>query len=147
MIRYTLVVRHGFLQSKEYRRLNAAHSEDVVCPTHTHVQGDDKASENGAVCLKEVVYHPDSSCVTPMCAEYRVSDLSGLTKLLTRGVDVALSIRRLTYVKRGEEELVPKVVGNGKLATAGAAGSKSGRKSVQSRQPSASKVSLMPSCI
>ena len=124
-----LVICHTFLQPTDYKIL---HIEDVNNQETNVCTDDRKQSEDTSVCLKEAMYTPDSSQVTPLCIKYRINNLNGLAKLLASGVNIKVSIRRLVYTKR--EELTQKVEGNVKGQKGAAA--KSGRNSALSRQPS-----------
>ena len=105
-----LVVRHSFIQSKNYKRLDSDSGEAVTSqlqPSTSTTNGSNDfssaSSDEDSVCLKETAYLHDSSSITPMCAKYQVGDLNGLAKLLASGVAFSLSLRRLVYTQKPDE--------------------------------------------
>ena len=95
---------------------------------------DKRQSDETYVHLKEILYTPDPSQVTPLFIKYRVHNLIALAKLLASGVNITLSVRRLVYAKK--DESAQKLEGNVKGQKGASTGVKSGRNSAISRQPS-----------
>ena len=139
--RFLLTICHNFLQSKDYKRMTPDTETGLVsCKSE---RSDGHMTSDGSTmssCLRETIYTPDCSNITPMSIQYQISNLQGLAEFLASGVDISLLIKRLQYVK-GEEgpgELGMSQGGaNGKqLKAQVSGGTKSGRNSVLSRQPS-----------
>ena len=131
MTRYTLIIRHTFLQSKDYRKVATSAETEVETTSHTSTHDEDHVtSDNSTIILKEVVYTPDCSNITPLGVKYKVNDLHGLAEFLTHGVDISLSIGKKVYTK-GEGSKLDETRKQQKIQ-----GSKSGKSSVLSRQPS-----------
>lgn len=126
MTRFHLIIRHTFLQPKDYRRVTTETDVETTLHTSTH----DEGHTNNTIILKEAVYTPDCSNITPMGVQYKVSNLHGLAEFLACGVDVSLSIGKRVYTK-GEGSKVEEIRKQQK-----GQGSKSGKSSVSSRQPS-----------
>lgn len=136
MTRCTLVIRYTFLQPSDYKILHIedTNQETKMCTTEKFNDDDKKQSDVTYVCLKEILYTPDPSQVTPISSKCRVHNLNALAKLLASGVNITVSIRRLVYTKK--DEPAQKAEGNVKGQKGASTGLKSGRNSAISRQPS-----------
>ena len=130
MTRYNLIIRHTFLQSKNYRKMTTSTETELETTSHTSTHDNGHMTSDNTIILKEAVYTPDYSNITPIGVKYKVNDLHGLAEFLTRGVDISLSIRREVYMKGEGSKL------NETRKQQKAQGSKSGKSSVLSRQPS-----------
>lgn len=131
MTRYNLIIHHTFLRSKNYRKMTTSTENEVETISHTFKHDDGHmTSDNNTIMLKEAVYTPDCSNITPMGVKYKVNDLHGLAEFLTRGVEISLSIRKEVYMK-GEGSKLDETRKQQKAQVL-----KSGKSSVLSRQPS-----------